>query len=140
MICLLISKVISDLSLNISVQMPCRTSYCCCCLGRSVLSNSLQPHGLYPAGLLCPWDSLGKNTGVGCHFLLLGIFLMQGLNRHLLHCRWVLYHSAPRESLNFSSIIDILEGASSSNPHKRSFRCIPALASTVHPLVITSRE
>ena len=30
--------------------------------------------------LLCPWDSLGKNTGVGCHFLLEGIFLTQGLN------------------------------------------------------------
>ena len=27
--------------------------------------NSLRPHGLYPARLLCPWDSLGKNTGVG---------------------------------------------------------------------------
>ena len=34
--------------------------------------------------LLCPWDSLGKNTGVGCHFLLHGIFPTQGLNLHLL--------------------------------------------------------
>ena len=31
---------------------------------------TLQPHELQPAGLLCPWDSQGKNTGVGCHFLL----------------------------------------------------------------------
>ena len=31
----------------------------------SVLSNSLQPHGLWPARLLCPWDSPGKITGVG---------------------------------------------------------------------------
>ena len=31
------------------------------------------------------WDSLGKNTGVGCHFLLQGIFPTQGLNPHLLH-------------------------------------------------------
>ena len=30
----------------------------------------LRPHGLQPARLLCPWDSAGKNTGVGCHFLL----------------------------------------------------------------------
>ena len=37
--------------------------------------------------LLCPWDSPGKNTGVGCHFLLQGIFLTQGLNPHLLHLR-----------------------------------------------------
>ena len=34
--------------------------------------------------LLCPWDSPGKNTGVGCHFLLQGIFLTQGSNSHLL--------------------------------------------------------
>ena len=38
-----------------------------------------------------PWDSPGKNTGVGCHFLLQGIFLTQGSNPHLLHCRWILY-------------------------------------------------
>ena len=36
-------------------------------------------------GLLCPWDSPGKNIGVGCHALLQGIFLTQGLNWHLLH-------------------------------------------------------
>ena len=35
--------------------------------------------------LLCPWNFPGKNTGVGCHFLLQGIFLTQGLNPHLLH-------------------------------------------------------
>ena len=37
---------------------------------RSVMSDSSQPHGLQPIRLLCPQDSLGKNTGVGCHFLL----------------------------------------------------------------------
>ena len=37
-------------------------------------------HGLYLARLLCPWNFPGKNTGVGCNFLLLGIFLTQGLN------------------------------------------------------------
>ena len=46
----------------------------------SVKSNSLPPHGLQPARLLCPWDFSGKNTGVGCHFLLQGIFLTHGLN------------------------------------------------------------
>ena len=35
--------------------------------------------------LLCPWDSPGKNTGVGCHFLLQRIFPIQGSNLHLLH-------------------------------------------------------
>ena len=58
----------------------------------SVMSDSLRPHGLQPARLLCLWDSPGKNTGVGFHFLLQGIFLTQGLNPDLLHCRWILYH------------------------------------------------
>ena len=52
---------------------------------RSVMSDSLRPHGLQPASLLCPWDSPGKNTGAGCHFLLQGIFPTQESNLHLLH-------------------------------------------------------
>ena len=54
---------------------------------RSVVSDSLWPHGLQPTRLLRPWDSPGKNTGVGCHFLLQGIFSTQGLNLGLLHWR-----------------------------------------------------
>ena len=34
------------------------------------MSNSVRPHRRKPTRLLCPWDSPGKNTGVGCHFLL----------------------------------------------------------------------
>ena len=34
------------------------------------MSDSVRPHGLQPTRLLRPWDSPGKNTGVGCHFLL----------------------------------------------------------------------
>ena len=49
------------------------------------MSNSLQRYGLHPTKLLCPWDYPGKNTGVGCHALLQGIFLTQGLNPRLLH-------------------------------------------------------
>ena len=41
--------------------------------------------------LLCPWDSPGKNTGVGCHFLLQGIFLTQESYLGLLHGRWMIY-------------------------------------------------
>ena len=52
-------------------------------LSHSVVSNSLRPHGQQPARLLCPWNIPGKNTGVGFHFLLQGIFLTQGLNPHL---------------------------------------------------------
>ena len=54
-------------------------------LNRSVVSDSLQPHGLSPARLLCPWNFPGNNTGVGCHFLLQGIFPAQGSSPHLLH-------------------------------------------------------
>ena len=43
---------------------------CCCCKVTSVVSNSVQPHRRQPTRLPCPWDSPGKNTGVGCHFLL----------------------------------------------------------------------
>ena len=45
---------------------------------RSVEPNSLQPHGLEPTRLLCPWDFPGKDNGVGCHLLLQGIFPTQG--------------------------------------------------------------
>ena len=45
---------------------------CVCVQSLSMYSvtDSLQPHGLKPSRLLCPWDFLGKNIGVGCHFLL----------------------------------------------------------------------
>ena len=42
------------------------------------MPDSSQPHGLQPARLLCPWNSTGKIPGVGCHFLLQGIFPTQG--------------------------------------------------------------
>ena len=53
--------------------------------------NSLQPHGLQPTRLLFTWNFPGKNTSVGCHFLLQGIFLTQGSNLSLLH---LLYQQA----------------------------------------------
>ena len=52
----------------------------------SVVSHSLQPHGLHS-----PWNSPGKNTGVGSLSLLQGIFPTQGLNPGLPHCRQILY-------------------------------------------------
>ena len=58
---------------------------CICVFSCSVVSDSLQPHVLWPARLLCPRDSPGKNTGVGCHFLLQGIFWTQGSNPCFLH-------------------------------------------------------
>ena len=43
---------------------------CCCCQVASVVSDSVRPHRRQPTRLCHPWDSPGKNTGVGCHFLL----------------------------------------------------------------------
>ena len=58
---------------------------------KEVLAKSLQlcptlchPMNCSPTRLLCPWDSPGKNTGMGCCALLQGIFPTQGLNSHLL--------------------------------------------------------
>ena len=65
----------------------------------SVMSNSLQPHGLQAARLLCLWNSPGKYPGVSCHFLLQGIFPTQGSNTRLLHCRQTLYHLSQEGSL-----------------------------------------
>ena len=48
------------------------------------MSDSVQPYGLQPSRLLCPWDSPGKNTRMGCRALLQGIFLTQGWNPCLL--------------------------------------------------------
>ena len=58
----------------------------------SVVSDSLQPHGLQTTRFLHPWDFPGKTTGVGYHFLLQGFFPTQGSNPGLLHCRQALYH------------------------------------------------
>ena len=59
---------------------------CNACVHAQWLSHVqlVQPSGLCPPRLLCPWGFPGKHTGVGCHFLLQGIFLTQGLNLHLL--------------------------------------------------------
>ena len=54
------------------------------------MCNSLWRYGLQSARLPCPLYSPGKNTGVGCHFLLQGIFSTQGRNPGL-HCRRILY-------------------------------------------------
>ena len=59
----------------------------------SALFDSLGPHGLYS-----PWNSPGQNTVVGSRSLLQGIFLTQGLNPGLPHCRWILYQLSHKGS------------------------------------------
>ena len=60
-------------------------------VSHSVMSNSLRPHRLQLTRLLCPLNFPSKNTGVGSHSLLQGIFLTQGSNPGLLHCRQIIY-------------------------------------------------
>ena len=84
-----------------------KSSACCMLFPKSMIpfsyvhawvhakSDSLWPHGLQPFRLLCPLDSPGKNTPVGCQALLQGIFPIQRLNLHLLcllYWRQFLYH------------------------------------------------
>ena len=61
--------------------------YVCICVCANVAQSCLtlcNPMDWSPL-VLCPWDSPGKNTRVGCHALLQAIFLTQGSNPHLLH-------------------------------------------------------
>ena len=84
------------------------TARCACMLSCSVVSDSLQPHGLYPARLLHPWDFPDKDTGVGCHLILQRIFLTQGSNPGLPHCRQTVYrlsHQGNHEWLKTFSIL-----------------------------------
>ena len=73
------------------VRFPRNRCYCSTYVSHSVTSDSLQPCGLYPTRILCPWDFPGKNTGVGCLFLLKGIFLDQKSKPGVSCCRQILY-------------------------------------------------
>ena len=69
----------------------------------SVMSDFLQPHGLLPTRLFCPWDFPGKSTGVGCYFLLQGksswpMDQTPNPSLSLLHCRHTLYHLNHQEA------------------------------------------
>ena len=78
---------------------------CCCCQVASVVSNSVWPHRRQPIRLPCSWDSPGKNTGVGCHFLLQCRKVkvkVKSLSRvRLLATSWTAAYQAP-PSMGFS--------------------------------------
>jgi len=65
--------------------------YVCAMLSCSVVSNSVQPHGLQPTSLLCSWGFSRQEYWSGFHALLQGIFPTQASNSDLLYCRWILY-------------------------------------------------
>ena len=68
---------------------------------------SLWPHWLWHTRLLCPWDSPGKNTGVGGHSLLQGIFPTLGSNPYLPNYRWILYPWATWEAHSLSEMTSV---------------------------------
>ena len=81
-----------NLCRNLSPKKDEQRTHSLCCVSHSVVLDSLQPHGLKPTRLLCPWDAQAKNTGVGCYFLLQKIFPTQESNLDLLYSRQILYH------------------------------------------------
>ena len=82
-----------------------------------VVSVSLWRHGLEPARLLCPCNSPGKNSGVGSHCLLQGIFPTQRLNLGLPHCRQILYHLSSQGSPWWKKVV-----INTSSDHMTSYR------------------
>ena len=64
------------------------------CLATKSCLSFFDPTDYSLPGSFCPWGFPGKNTGVGCHFLLQGIFPTQGSNPRLLHWQVIIYHCA----------------------------------------------
>ena len=84
----------------------------------SVVSNSLQPHGL------SPWNSPGQNAGVGSFSLLQGIFPTQGSNPGLLHYRLILYHLSHKRSTIWEWVAYPLSSGSSQPRNPTRVSCI----------------
>ena len=75
--------------------------YTCVCAPSCFTCVFLRPYGLYTSRLLCPWDSPGEDTEVGCHAHRQGIFPIQESNPHLLpllYYKWILYCWTTREA------------------------------------------
>ena len=85
------------------------------CESCSVVSNSLQPHGLYS-----PWNSPGQNTGVGSLSLLQGIFPTQRSNPGVPHCRQILYQLSHKGSPEILEWVAYPFSRGSSRPRNRT--------------------
>ena len=84
-----------------------------------------NPMGCSPPGL-CPWNSPGKSTRVGCHALLQGIFLTQGSNPSHPHCRQILYCLSHQESSPriLEWVAYLFSGVSSQPRNRTGVSCI----------------
>ena len=91
-------------SLFLKPAYVCYYANCCLLFSRVWI---FATSWLQPASFLCPWDSPGKNTGVGCHFLLQGIFPTQGLNLCLLHWQKVSLPLSHQGNLDYVNSTDV---------------------------------
>ena len=110
----------------------------CVCVSHSIVSDSLQPQGLQPSRLLCPWDSLGKNTGVAIPFSSQSV-PTQGQNQRplcrRLHSRQTLYRLSHQRSP------DCLLSIPSIQNHLRipSFLCVFCLCLLIY-IFLTDKD
>ena len=97
-------------SLDLKIHTPgCRFSSVphCCCLVTQWCLTLCDPMDCSPPGSSVHGDSPGRNTGMGCHFLLQGIFPTQGLNLYLLNCLQILYQLSHQGS-PWSSLVIVM--------------------------------
>ena len=95
----------------------------------SIVSNSLQPHGLHS-----PWNSPGQNTRVGSLSLLQEIFPTQGWNPDLLHCKLILYQPSHQGSPRIVDWVTYPFSRGSSQPRNRTWvSCIVGRFFTTEP-------
>ena len=85
-----------------------------------------DPMDCGPPGSFVHGDSLGKNTGVGCHAILQGIFLTQGSNPVLLHCRQILSHVSHQGSPRCLELVAYPFSKGSSRPKNQTGVCCTA--------------
>ena len=95
-----------------------------CCAGQCLVIQSCptlcDPMDCSPPGSSIHGDSPGKNTRVGCHALLQGIFPTQGSNPGLPHCRWILYQLSHQGSPRILEWVAYHFSRGSSRPTNRT--------------------
>ena len=104
-----VTKIFTQYALYMKAQLAVLLSihicmYVCVCAQPLSCVRLFATPWTEAARLLCPWNFPGKNTGVGCHFLLQGSFPTQGLNLHLLHLLHWQADSLPLSHLSFPYI------------------------------------
>ena len=94
------------------------------CLCAQLYPALCDPVDYKPTRLLCPWDFWGKNTGVGCHFLLQGLFLTQRSNPCLLcplHCKWTFYPMNHQRESTTKNYISNIGPVFPTGSHRKAF-------------------